>query len=97
MPNEEADLIRKLIIVKGVVQGVGFRYFTRRLARQMGLKGYVRNLSSGNVEVDVEGEEGMVNELVKKLRIGPPSSHVTGIEVEDLHPEGEYSDFGVKF
>lgn len=90
-------MVRKHIIVKGVVQGVGFRYFTRRLANQMGLAGYVRNLPGGNVEVEVEGEDGMVKEMVENLRTGPSSAHVTGIEVEDLPPEGEEGGFEVNY
>jgi len=65
------------IIVKGVVQGVGFRYFVYRIATRFGLKGYVKNLFNGNVEIDIEGDRSMIEEFIKEVKTGPRFAHVT--------------------
>ncbi len=77
--------------LRGRVQGVGFRYFTRRLAISMGLRGTVRNLSDGTVEVLVSGPAGAVESFVSALTEGPPGARVTGVEEEPLVrlPAGE--------
>jgi acylphosphatase len=85
------------IVISGVVQGVGYRYFVLMRGRELGLKGYVRNLYSGNVEVEVEGERGVISEFIKEMRIGPPSAHVVDVEVRWREPEGKYVNFEVKF
>jgi acylphosphatase len=90
-------MVRVHIVVTGVVQGVGFRYFTLHLARSLGLGGYVRNRVDGAVEVEVEGEEGAVRAFLDDLSIGPRASHVTGMEVENLQPTGENDAFEVRF
>ncbi len=97
MVSGERKLIRTRIIVKGVVQGVGFRYFTHHLARKLGISGYVRNRPDGAVEVEIEGEDGAVRAFVDDLSIGPRAAHVTGIEVENLPPGGEYNGFEIRF
>jgi acylphosphatase len=73
-------ITRAHIIVEGVVQGVGFRWFTARLAHSLGLAGFVRNLGNGSVEVEAEGERGLVEELIAQLKVGPRSA-----DVRDLH------------
>lgn len=85
------------IVVSGVVQGVGYRYFVLMRGRNMGLRGYVRNLYPGEVEVEVEGERALILEFVKELRVGPPSAHVTDIHVEWHDPQGKFTDFQVAF
>ena len=85
------------IIVKGVVQGVGYRYFTLEEARKLGLEGYVKNLPDGTVEVDVQGEEGLLREFIETLRVGPRAAHVTGLDVEELKPTDDFDGFTVKF
>lgn len=67
--------------VSGLVQGVAFRYHTRVLARELGVRGWVRNLPDGRVEVWAEGERAELERLVAWLRHGPPSAHVQGVEV----------------
>lgn len=61
------DIIRKHIIFYGSVQGVGFRYYSVNKARQLGLTGWVRNLYDGTVEMEVQGEEQAIDELIKFL------------------------------
>jgi len=85
------------IIVQGFVQGIGYRYFTLRKARDYNLVGYVKNLMNGDVLCEVEGEEGLVNDFIKELRIGPTFSRVSNIVVEKSNtPEG-YTTFEVRF
>jgi acylphosphatase len=83
------------IRVKGVVQGVGFRYFVSRLARQLGLVGYVRNVPNGDVEIFAEGERSLLEEFVRGVRIGPRASHVSALDIVWKEDRLSYSDFSI--
>lgn len=85
------------VIVRGVVQGVGFRFFTRDLARRYGLGGYVRNRADGAVEVEVQGEGGTLSAFLKDLEIGPRSSHVTAMDVKEMPVDDGISGFEIAF
>ncbi|MGC9364893.1 MAG: acylphosphatase [Fidelibacterota bacterium] len=85
------------VVIKGMVQGVGYRYFAQRRARQYGLTGYVRNLPNGNVLCEVEGEEGLVRDFIKELKIGPSFSRVTGVSVNTSTDLYGYKSFEVRF
>ncbi len=74
----------KKIFVSGLVQGVFFRDSTRQKANEFNLKGGVRNLPDGRVEVLVAGEEAAIQSLIKWLKIGPKYAKVSTIEVIDL-------------
>ncbi|PSJ47781.1 acylphosphatase [Zobellella endophytica] len=76
----------KKIRVSGLVQGVGFRFYTQREAEKLGLSGYAHNLPDGRVEVVAEGEAGQVQRLVDWLKVGPSSALVEDIEVEEVAP-----------
>ena len=84
------------VIVDGVVQGVGFRFFTERTAKRYGLFGWVRNLPDGRVEIEAEGEEGVLSAFVKVVNRGPSFSRVTHVGVEKIPAQG-YRSFEVKF
>jgi acylphosphatase len=71
-------------IVKGRVQGVGFRWFVHREAGARGLKGWVRNTDGGEVEVMVAGNEEKLNELRAALERGSRGSRVDAIEESEL-------------
>jgi len=88
---------RARVIVSGLVQGVGYRYFVLRKAKEYHLTGYVRNLYSDDVEVLVEGDEAVVRDFIKELRVGPMSANVTGVQVKWEEGESEYEDFEVRF
>ena len=88
---------RAYIIVKGLVQGVGFRWFVEREANKLELTGYVRNLFNGDVEVEVEGERGLIEDLIKILRVGSRSSHVIDVQVSWKNFEGEFNRFIIRF
>jgi acylphosphatase len=88
---------RAEIVVNGLVQGVGFRYFVTRNAQQLGLKGYVKNLYDGSVLTVVEGETGLIEELFKKLKAGPRSAQVNSSKIEWGEFKNEFSTFGVEY
>ncbi|WP_456455919.1 acylphosphatase [Thermovibrio sp.] len=83
--------------VSGVVQGVGYRAFTRKKAKELSLKGYVRNLPDGRVEFYAEGEEGKLLSFLKELQKGPFFAKVERIEYHFLEPRGEYEDFYILY
>ncbi len=66
--------------VHGFVQGVGFRYFVRKNALKLGICGYAKNLSDGNVEIEAEGEEELLFKLIEILRKGNSYSEVKNVE-----------------
>jgi acylphosphatase len=74
------------MVVEGLVQGVGFRWFVARHAQALGLHGYVANLYTGNVEIEAEGERSIVEQLIKEVKIGPRSGHVADLHVEWREP-----------
>jgi len=84
------------ITVKGVVQGVGYRWFADRNARKYGLKGYVENLLNGDVFLEVEGEEGLIIDLLQDLRIGPRGAAVDDVFVEWGKPHFLFLGFKIK-
>ena len=91
------DLVRARIRVRGIVQGVGFRYFVRNTATSLGLDGEVRNRSDGTVEVVAEGERGPVEILIKALRVGPRYASVEGLDITWEEPRKDFSGFGYAF
>ena len=75
------DLIAAEIFVSGDVQGVGYRFFTQRVAEELQLSGWVRNLPDGRVQVEAEGPRPRVEELLARLRVGPRLASVTDVAV----------------
>ncbi|HEX8943922.1 MAG TPA: acylphosphatase [Gemmatimonadaceae bacterium] len=72
--------MRMHVVVRGRVQGVGFRWFVREAARELGLSGWVRNRPDGAVEVAAEGASVMLARLRAELGEGPPGAHVTSVD-----------------
>ena len=85
------------IIVHGSVQGVGFRWFVEKQAKARGLKGFVKNLTNGNVCTEVEGHEGMIFDFIKILKIGNSYSRVTVVEIDWKDCEDKYNSFSIRF
>ncbi|UCF71447.1 MAG: acylphosphatase [candidate division WOR-3 bacterium] len=85
------------ITVQGVVQGVGYRFFVLNQARLYDIKGYVRNMPDGTVEVVAEGDKGIVKDFINRLRIGPLSAHVTGMKVKWSEEEKGYTEFRLQY
>ena len=82
--RQSANLVRKHIVVNGLVQGVGFRYFTVTQARRLGVRGWVRNCRDGSVELEAQGSCDAVQALVEQLAIGPRWSGVSHVAVHDM-------------
>ncbi|HLN56842.1 MAG TPA: acylphosphatase [Bacteroidales bacterium] len=80
------------IHIGGRVQGVGFRWNTARVARQLGISGFVKNLPDGGVYVEAEGEREILESFVEWCRTGPPFSFVESVEVSSSEPVG-YREF----
>ncbi len=84
------------IVVRGLVQGVGFRYFVLRHASKLGLRGYVQNLYNNDVEIEVEGNRSLVEELIKEVKVGPRSAQVTDLKVEWKNPDQQFRGFEIR-
>jgi len=80
------------VFVKGIVQGVGFRYYTQEQALALNLTGYAKNLADGRVEVWAEGETARLQQLLDWLEEGPPSAEVTAVTVE-WFDKADYAGF----
>ena len=102
MPEKQQLELGRRYVVRGRVQGVGFRFFVERVARQLGLGGYVKNLRDGHVEVYAIGTAEQLSELKRRLVEGPRAARVERIEEEEaalveryrrqfsLESEGDY-------
>lgn len=84
-------------IVHGIVQGVSFRYYTTKKARELGLTGWVQNLDDGSVETTAEGTRSQLETLEKWLYSGPPDAKVEAIYVDWEEATGEFSAFRTKY
>lgn len=84
------------LVVRGRVQGVGFRWFVYQEANNLGLVGYVANLSDGGVEVVAEGDKTAVEALIRLLRRGPAFSEVTEVDIDWLESFQEYKTFEIR-
>ena len=91
------ERIRAHVFISGRVQGVFFRYNTRREALKRGLKGWVRNLFDGRVEAVFEGDRKTVEDMLERCRIGPPHARVDRVDVKWEDYRGECKDFYVKY
>jgi acylphosphatase len=89
-------MIRAHITVEGKVQGVGFRANTNRMANQLGLKGWVRNLRDGGVEIVAEGDPEIIERLIQWCHRGPTSAFVSKVSVEKTDATGEFRGFSIK-
>lgn len=85
------------LLIRGRVQGVGFRWFVRNVAVRLGLVGFAENLPDGAVQVMAEGESSNLESLEAACRKGPPSSRVDSVDrfLEPLDRCG-FPDFGIR-
>lgn len=81
-------VVRRRVLVWGVVQGVGYRWSCAREAARLEVTGRVRNLRTGDVEIVAEGEVDAVERLIAWARRGPSGAEVMGVEVTDEEPQG---------
>lgn len=92
---QNGDMNRIHVLVRGVVQGVGYRYSAALAAEERGVSGWIRNRADGTVEASIEGEPEGVEQMLQWLRHGPEGARVDEVEVAQRHPEGA-SGFGVR-
>ena len=85
--------MRLKAVVRGEVQGVGFRWAVQRQAGQLGLTGYAENLPDGSVRVEAEGEPGHLDELERFLHQGPRGAEVQAVDAERVPATGEFHRF----
>ena len=90
--------MKKICIqVFGLVQGVFYRYTTRKVARRLGLTGLVKNLPDGSVYIEAEGPEDKLNELLKYSKKGPKYAKVEKVEYEYMEPTNKFKGFEYTF
>ncbi|MBW2971094.1 acylphosphatase [Candidatus Woesearchaeota archaeon] len=85
------------LIVKGRVQGVGYRAKTRRLASQFDIKGYVKNLPDGRVEVVAEGNDKNIDKFVLECKRGSFVARVDEVKESYSEPTNEFDEFEIEF
>jgi len=86
--------IHRNITIRGEVQGVGFRYYARKTAQDLGLTGFVMNQADGSVYAEAEGEENEVTAFIDWCRKGPGMAEVTEISITEGVIE-DFSDFNI--
>ncbi len=84
------------VLITGRVQGVGFRYFARAAAKAHRIRGFVRNLPDGRVEVVAIGACVALEKLIKTLKKGPPASSVQKCLIEWVNDPGHFADFTIR-
>ncbi|WP_457575703.1 acylphosphatase [Desulfomarina sp.] len=90
-------MITKKVIVKGKVQGVFFRDYTKRQATSLGLTGWVRNLADGSVEALLFGEEELIKSMLNWFHEGSPHSRVDEVLVYDVKADKSCSSFEIRY
>jgi len=88
--------IRVNVVISGRVQGVCYRQGTFQKAVELGLKGWVRNLTNGRVEAVFEGEENLVDQMIEWCKEGPIMARVTHVEVDKQLYIGDFTGFSIK-
>ncbi|SNZ12228.1 acylphosphatase [Hydrogenobacter hydrogenophilus] len=85
------------VYVSGIVQGVGFRAYTKNLAESYGLDGWVRNMPDGRVEIFVQGDKDLVWDFLKRVSDGPPLSKVELIQIQKEVVKDEERGFSIRY
>jgi len=89
--------VRAHVFISGRVQGVFFRYETKRMALRRGVSGWVRNLPDGRVEALFEGEKSNVEEMIRFCHRGPPGAIVKNVKVIWEQPTGDLQSFQIRY
>lgn len=96
--KEDDGVVKAKLNVQGVVQGVGFRFTTKKLADQLDVQGIVRNESDGSVYIEVVAKKDIFDEFVSEVAKGPsPSANVDLVVVEYDHSIANYSGFSEQY
>lgn len=96
MTRSPDDPITRRYVVRGRVQGVGFRWFVEREARALGIAGWVRNRADGTVEVLAMGSNEQLSKLHSSLRQGPRAARVDDVEVSEAEPAEGLNTFRIE-
>ncbi|PJZ71343.1 acylphosphatase [Leptospira perolatii] len=92
----EKNLSRAKIRIRGIVQGVGFRYFILQRAQECRLKGYTMNLPGGEVEAVVEGDKVFIEDFYKAVQRGPSQAKISETNIYWEEPKGKFRTFEIK-
>jgi len=93
--SAESSIIRREVRFAGHVQGVGFRYTAQDIARQFDVRGYVRNLPDGNVELIVEGDEREIDRLIRTIE-NRMDSFIRDVKCSSMPATGEFREFSIR-
>lgn len=96
MTSHPSQTQQRHLLVEGHVQGVSFRAYTERKASELGLDGFVRNLTDGRVEVVAEGPEDRLQQLEDWCWQGSPAAKVSLVRSEVHPPSGGYAGFSIR-
>jgi acylphosphatase len=96
MTSSEKLIQARRFLVRGRVQGVGFRWFVEREAHILGIAGWVRNNHDGTVEVMAQGTRDQLSGLHSRLREGPRAARVDSVDIEDEKPAAGLSSFRIE-
>jgi acylphosphatase len=94
--DQRESCVQLRAIVHGQVQGVGFRMWTQRHARMLGISGYVRNLADGSVEVVSEGPRETLEQFLVAMRRGPESADIQSVQVSWTTRASEFDRFEIR-
>lgn len=85
------------LTVQGIVQGVGFRFFTQKIALSYGLSGFVKNLQNGDVYIEAIGTESKLNLFIEEIKVGNRYSNVRNVKIEFDSIEENFDDFKIAY
>lgn len=89
-------MARKLILVRGAVQGIGFRWFVRETADRLGVAGWVRNLPNGDVEAEAQADERLLEAFLRELKTGHRWAKVDDVLARDLPEDRGLRGFSIR-
>lgn len=82
-------------VIQGTVQGIFFKQYIKDYADKMKIRGFVRDLENGTVEVVAEGEGDSLKDIISKIREGPKHSQIRNVDVEEKKWSGDYKEFKI--
>ncbi|RLG29592.1 acylphosphatase [Methanosarcinales archaeon] len=85
------------LFYSGYVQGVGFRFSVKRIALSLGLKGWVKNLRNGNVEIVAQGEKNSLEDFANQIRESSLKRYIKNVEINWEEASGEFNNFEIRF
>lgn len=95
-PSHNEGSVAILALVRGRVQGVGYRYEARSFARSLGLTGWISNLPDGGVESYAEGNASDIDRYKRWLEHGPPGARVESVDISERKPKGTLTSFSIE-